>query len=152
MAHHKHTGSCLTSTMWVSKKVSSKMSSPLRFHIMCNLYQIPMSHIIRSHATPPHLFHAAHPFQTAYWWACPLYAPASPNFLVRFRLMKECVASLSTHDTFLPLIWASRYNKLGLGLRLLALATKPPSNVWSTHQHDLPWYHKATNISSVAQM
>jgi hypothetical protein len=52
-----------------------------------------------------------------------LYAPASPNFLVSFRLIKECVASLSTDETFLPFILASRYNKLGLGLRLLALAT-----------------------------
>jgi hypothetical protein len=43
------------------------------------------------------------------------------NFFVSFRLMKECIASLSTHETFLPLILALRYKKLGLGARLLAL-------------------------------
>jgi hypothetical protein len=42
--------------------------------------QIPMSHIVRSHATPFYLVHAAHFFQAAYWWVCPLYALASPNF------------------------------------------------------------------------
>jgi len=91
-----------------------------------------MSHIVRSHATPPYLVHAAHSFQTAYWWACPLYASANPNFLVSFRLIKECVASLSTDETFLPLIWASRYKRFGLGARLVALATKPMSNIQFT--------------------
>jgi hypothetical protein len=118
-----------------------------------------MSHIIRSHATLPHLYHAAHPFQTAYWWTCPLSTPASPNFLMSFRIMKECIASLSTHEIFLPLIWASRYKRLGLGVRLLTLATKPTSNIQFTattwfvcapqgnflafgprQKHDLSWY------------
>jgi len=44
----------------------------------------------------------------------------------------KCVASLSTHETFVPLIWASRYKRLGLGVRLLALATKPTSNIQFT--------------------
>jgi hypothetical protein len=54
------------------------------------------------------------------------------NFNVSFRHMKECIASLSTHETFLPLILTSRYNRLGLALRLLALATKPTSNIQLT--------------------
>jgi hypothetical protein len=98
-------------------------------HNVKSLY-IPMSHIIRSHARLPHLYHAAHHFLTANWWVCPLYALASSNFVMTFRLMKECVAYLSTHETFLPLIWASRYKRLGLGLRRLALATKPTSNIY----------------------
>ena len=60
--HYKRTGLYLTSTMWDSKKVSSKMrcTSPIS-HIV-KFPQIPMSHIRRSHATLPHLYHAAHHF------------------------------------------------------------------------------------------
>jgi hypothetical protein len=127
-----------------------------------------MSKIIRWHATPTHYYHAAHPFQTAYWWACPLSAPASPNFLMSFRLMKECVASLSSHKTFQPFIWASRYQRLGLGARLLALATKPMSNIQFTAmiqfvfapqgnfltfgarpKYDLPKYHKTIVLYTI---
>ena len=130
--------------------------------------QIPMSHIVRLHATPPYLVHGAHCFQTAYWWACPLKAPASPNFLVSFRLMKECVASLSTDETFLPLIWTSRYKRLGLGTRLLALATKPTSNIQfmamirfvfapqgnfltfgPRPKYDLSWYRKTIILHTI---
>ena len=132
---------------------------------------IPFFHIISSHATPLHLFQTVHHSQMAHWWACPLYASASPSSLVSFGLMKECVASLSTHETCLPFIWASRYKRLGLGLRLLALAAKPMSNIRSAattwfvfvpqgnfqtfsprHKHKLLWYNNATsNIQSAAK-
>ena len=97
-----------------------------------------------------------------------LYAPASSNFYMSFRLMKGCVASLSTHETFLPLNWASRYKRLGLGTRLLALATKPMSNIQFTAmirfvfapqgnfltfgarpKYDLPRYHKTIFLYTI---
>ena len=92
--HYKHIGLCLTFTMWVSKNVSAKMMCTSSISHNVKSLPIPISHIIRSHATPSHLVHVAHPSQTAYWWACLLYAPANPNNFVSFRLMKECVATL----------------------------------------------------------
>lgn len=94
--------------------------------------QIPMAHIIRWKGTPPPLSHAARPLWTARWWTCPVYTLANPNSFVSFRLIKECIACLATkHRIFLSFIWTSRYKKLGFSLRLLALATKPPTNIWS---------------------
>ena len=127
-----------------------------------------MSHILKSHATPLHLYHAAYPFQTVYGWVCPFYVPASPNLLMSFRLMRDYVASLSTYETFLPSAWASRYKRLGLGLRLLALATKATSDIQFTAttwfvfvpqgnfltcglwpKHDLPWYRKTIILHTI---
>jgi hypothetical protein len=52
-----------------------------------------------------------------------------PNFLAKLELMKECIAIVSIrHERSLPQICASRYKRLGLGLRPLALATNSPSN------------------------
>ena len=57
--------------------------------------------------------------------------------------MKECVASLSIHETSLPLIRAMIYKRLGLGLILRALAIDPPFTFGPWHEHDVFWYHKA---------
>ena len=141
---YKRIGLGLTSTMWDSKKMCSKMRCTSSISHNVKSLQNPMSHIIRLHATPPHLCHAAHVFQAAYWWVCPLYTLANLNFFVSFRLMKACITFLLIHETFLPLIWASRHRKLDFGLGLLDLATVPPSNIWFIEQHDLPCWRKAT--------
>jgi hypothetical protein len=62
MAHHNRTGLRLTSTKWVSTKVSSTMRCTTSISHIMKFPQIPMSHIRRSHATLPHLYHAAHHF------------------------------------------------------------------------------------------
>ena len=134
MANNKRIGLCFPSAMWVSIKVSYKMGcTSSDFHNVKSLH-IPVSHIIKPHATPPRLFQAAHPFQTAHWWTYPLYALASPNSLVSFGLIKECVGFLSTYETFVPFIWSPRHKRLGLALRLLALATMSSSNIQSVIQ------------------
>lgn len=56
LPHYKRTGLHLTSTMWVSKKVPSKMRCTSSISHNVKSLQFPMSHIIRSHATPPHFF------------------------------------------------------------------------------------------------
>ena len=135
MAHYKWTASATTCAshlrcefqrMWPLQWHASHL-----FHIMWILHKNAMSHIRRLYASQHPLFHAVCPFLTVSWWACPLCASTNPNSFVSFGLMKECVASLSNHETLLPLIRAMMYKRFGLGLRLLALATNSPSNIWS---------------------
>ena len=135
MAHHKGTAStpacalhlpCDFQRMW-----TLQWHAPHLFHIVWNLDKNIMSHIKRSHALPPRLPHAVCPLQIAPWWAWLLYRSASANPLVSFGLMKESVASLSIHGICLPLIRAMMYQRFVLGLRLLALATNPASNIRS---------------------
>ena len=86
-----------------------------------------------------------------------------PQHIMSFGLRKKCVASLSTHETFLSFIWTSRYEIVCFGLSLLALVIKPPSNIQFTtltlfvlvlqchlltlcpwHKHEFSWYHNTT--------
>ena len=55
------------------------------------------------------------PFVNRTLMSLPTLQVGKPQQIMNFRLKKECVASLSTHKTFLPFIWASRYRILGLG-------------------------------------
>ena len=85
-----------------------------------------------------------------------------PQLLCELRVHKKM------RCLFIFFIWASRYNRLGLGLRLLALSTMPPSNMRTAAttwfalvsqghlltfslwpKYDLPWYHKANFLHSM---
>jgi hypothetical protein len=121
---------CFTSTVWASKKVSPKMrfissnSQSMKLSLNSNF-----SHSKITSNTTSLVFYGLSFAKHTLMDLHALYT-RKPNSLAKFGLTKECVVPISTrHERSLPLIWASRYNRLGFGLRPLALATNPPFNI-----------------------
>jgi hypothetical protein len=115
-------------TLTVRVKKNSKNEVHLIHFTKCETF--PMSHTLRSHAMPTSLFHAAHSLHTVRWWVCPPYALVNPTLLWALGSRKNAMPLYQPNMRH-QLIWASMYHRLGLGSMLLAMATKPPFNIWS---------------------
>ena len=143
MAHHNLTGMRLTSSVWISTNVSSKMRctssislNVKSLHSNVSLYKVTCNVIS---FTPCGSF-----FPNRTLMDLPILRVGNLQLTCELWAHEVACCLFVNPWDIINHLFEPQGKKTWPWLKVTSLGHKALSNSWSAHQYDLPWYHKAT--------